>query len=62
MDINDRIIKFNAACYSVLLNSNDLSEVIRCELVVKKCLPVLMCGIGCIGINAEEYLLLFCCK
>ena len=26
MDINDRIVKFTAACYLVLLNSNDLSE------------------------------------
>ena len=47
-------MKFNASCYSVLLNCNDLSEVIRCELVVQKCLPVLMYGIGCIGIDAEE--------
>ena len=35
MDINDKIIKFNAAFYSVLLNSNDLSDIIMCELVVK---------------------------
>lgn len=54
MDINDRIMKFNAACYNVLLNSNDLSEVIRCELIVKKCVPVLMYGIGCVRIDAEE--------
>ena len=47
-------MKFNTACYNALLNSNDLSEVIKCELVVKKCLPVLMYGIGCIGIDVEE--------
>jgi hypothetical protein len=56
MDVNDRIMKFNAASYNVLLNSSDLSEVIRCELVVKKCLPILMYGIGCIGIDSgDEY-------
>jgi hypothetical protein len=31
----------------VLLNSNDLSDPVRCEIVVKKCLPVLMYGMGC---------------
>ena len=27
--------------HSVLLNSKDLSEIIRCEIIVKKCLPIL---------------------
>ena len=34
IDIDDRIKKFNAAAYDVLLNSSDLSKTIRCELVV----------------------------
>ena len=34
------------AAYDVLLNTSDLNEVIRCELIVKKCLPVLLYGIG----------------
>ena len=53
IDINDRIKKFNAAAYDVLLrpNSSDLSETIRCELVVKKCLPILLYGIGAINVD-----------
>ena len=35
MNINDRIMKFNTACYSVLLNYNGLSDIIRCESVAK---------------------------
>ena len=29
-DVNDRITKFNASAYDVLMNSADLSEVVRC--------------------------------
>ena len=35
IDVGDRIRKFNMAAYNVLLNTNDLNEVIRCELIVK---------------------------
>jgi hypothetical protein len=47
IDVEDRVRKFNCSAYSVLLNSNDLSDPVRCEIVVKKCLPVLMYGMGC---------------
>ena len=50
INIDDRI-KFNAAAYDVLLNSSDLSETIRCELVVKKCLPILLFEIGAINVD-----------
>ena len=52
-DIDDRIKKFNAAAYDILLNSSDLSETITCELVVKKCLPInlLLYGIGAINVD-----------
>ena len=43
--IDGRIKKFNAAAYDVLLNSSDLSETIRCERVVKKCLPIPYMGL-----------------
>ena len=29
------------------MNSSDLSEIVRCEIIVKKCLPVLTNGLGC---------------
>ena len=51
IDIDDKIKKFNAAAYDVLLNSSDLSEIIRCELVVIKCLPILLCGIDAINVD-----------
>ena len=47
IDVKDRIRKFNSSAYSVLLNSSDLSEIVRCEIIVKKCLPVLTYGLGC---------------
>ena len=51
IDVKDRIRKFNMATYDVLLNTNDLNEVIRCELIVKKCLPVLLYGVGGVSIT-----------
>jgi hypothetical protein len=53
IDIHERIRKFNIAAYDVLLHSSDLSEVVRCELIVKKCVPILMYGIGNINIDGE---------
>ena len=51
-----RIRKFNMAAYDVLLNTSDLNEVIRCEVIVKKCLPVLLYGIGGVSItNRDAY-------
>ena len=50
-DIDDRIKKFKADAYDVLFNSSDLSETIRCELVVKKCLSILIYGIGAINVD-----------
>ena len=35
LDVGDRIRKFNISAYDVLLNSADLTEVVRCELIVK---------------------------
>ena len=29
--------------YDVLLHIRDFSEVVRCKLIVKKCLPILLC-------------------
>ena len=29
-----------------MINTKDLSEVLKCEIIVKKCLPVLLYGIG----------------
>ena len=56
IDVEDRIRKFNMAAYDVLLNTIDLNEVIRCELIVKKYLPVLLSGIGGVSIaNREIY-------
>ena len=47
IDVKDRIRKFNSSAYSVLLNSSDFSEIVRCEIIVKKYLPVLTYGLGC---------------
>ena len=51
IDIDDRVKKFNAAAHDVLLNSCDLSDTIRCELVVKKCLSMLLYGIDAINVD-----------
>ena len=36
------------------MNTSDLNEVIRCELIVKKCLPVLLYGIGDVSITNRD--------
>ena len=38
--------KCNMSAYNVLINTKDLSEVLICEIIVKKCLPVLLYGSG----------------
>ena len=54
--VGDRIKKFNTLAYDVLLNSADLTEVVRCELIVKKCLPILLYGAGAFKIsNNDKY-------
>ena len=44
IDIDDRINKFSKSAYNALINTKDLSEVLKCEIIVKKCLPVLLYG------------------
>ena len=51
LDVDEIIRKFNAAAFDVSLNTSDLSEIVRCELITKKCLPVLIYGIGAVEIN-----------
>ena len=55
IDMDDRIKKFNAAAYDVLLNSSDLSEIIRCKPVVKICLPILLYRICVINVARLKY-------
>ena len=43
MDVNDRIIKFNAASFDVFLNVDGSCETEKkCEIIVKKFLPILL--------------------
>ena len=35
IDVDERIRKFSNSAYSVLLNTNDLSQHVRCEIIVK---------------------------
>ena len=46
IDVDDRIKKINMSAYNVLINTKDLSEVLKCKIIVKKCLPELLYGIG----------------
>ena len=46
VDVNHRILKFNVASFDVLLNADGLCETLKCEINVKKCLPVLLYGVG----------------
>ena len=54
LDVGDRIKKINISAYDVLLNSADLTEVVRCELIVKKCLPILLYGAGAFKISNND--------
>ena len=51
IDIDDRIRRFNIAAYDILLNSLELSEMVKCELIVKMCLPILTYGVGAVRID-----------
>ncbi len=51
IDVKVRIRKFNMAAYGFLLNTSDLNKVIRCELIVKKCLPALLYGLDGVSIT-----------
>ena len=51
LDVDERIRKINAVAFDVLLNTCDLSKIVRCMLITKKCLPMLMYGIGVVEIN-----------
>ena len=46
-DVDERNRKFNSSAFSVLLNTNDLFEQVRCEIIIKKCTPIFMFGLGC---------------
>ena len=46
IDVDDRIKKFDMSAYNELINTKDLSEVLKCEIIFKKFLPVLLYGIG----------------
>ena len=46
IEVNDRIKKSNMSAYNVLINTKDLFEVLKCEIIVKKGLPELLYGIG----------------
>ena len=48
-----RIRKFNMSTY-VLLNTSDSSEVIRCELIIKKCVPILLYRFGGVSITNRD--------
>ena len=54
LDVGDRIRKFNISAYDVLLNSADLTEVVRCELIVNKCLPILLYGVEAFKISNND--------
>ena len=46
IDVDDKIKKFNMFANNVLINTKDLSEVLNSEIIVKKCLLLLLYGIG----------------
>ena len=54
MNVNDCIRKFNVVVYDVLLNTTDLSDVVKCELVAKKCAPILLFGVGAVQISDDS--------
>ena len=51
LNVDERIRKSYAVAFDMLLNTSNLSEIVRCELITKKCLPVLMLGIEAVEIN-----------
>lgn len=46
VDVSNRIRKFNAAAYDILIKTKGICEIVRCELIRKQCLPILLYGLG----------------
>ena len=54
MNVNDRIRKFNVGAYDVLLNATELSDVVKYKLIVKKCAPILLYGVGAVQLSDDS--------
>ena len=55
MNVSNLIRKFNVAAYDILFNTTDLSDVVKCELVIKKCAPILLLyGVGAAQISDDS--------
>ena len=54
IDVDDGIKKFNMSAYNVLINTNDLFKVLKCEIIIEKCLPVLLYGLGGIEVSDND--------
>ena len=60
MDVKDRIIKLSAASFDALLNADGLCETVKCEIIFKKCLPVLLYGAGTSNLNDASLYKVYC--
>ena len=63
-DEENKVWRCNCSTHSVSLKLNDLSEYVRCKIIAKKCLPVLMYGLECrlLWFAAVCKLHITCCK
>jgi hypothetical protein len=54
VDVNVNCRKFLGACFGMFQRCGALSEPVLCELVLKKCLPILVYGTECIRLKTAQ--------
>ena len=54
VNINDRIRKFLKASMSIILNSKHFPDDVRCNLIVTKCLSILLYGLLCVELSIRK--------
>ena len=54
VDVNVNCRKFLGACFGMFQRCGALNELILCELVLKKCLPILVYGLECVRLKAAQ--------
>lgn len=54
VNVDHNCRKFFGAAYGVLQRCASLSELILCEIIVRKCLPILLYGLECIVLNSAQ--------
>ena len=54
VNVNDRIRKFQESSMSIILNSKHFPDNVKCNLIVTKCLPILLYCLHCVELSKRK--------